>query len=150
SVYPNGLFVNVLEDISVAVNSRNLAYITFPPRPLSVRGGRSVVAIGEQGGKPFTRIYHDEGTLGAFYWKTKTDVTTYDVEGDTAVLYNVPAAVEDIYAKLIVHIDSLGFDDEIFVPSGMENQLIETTYNLVIGQRVAPKDNIIDGKDNVA
>lgn len=149
SVYPNGLFINVLEDIPVLVNSRNLAYITFPQRPLSVRGGKSVVAIGEQGGRQFTRILHDEGTLGSFYWKTKTDVTTYDVEGMTAVFYNLPVTVEEVYAKIVVHIDSLDYGDEIFVPSGTETLLVETIYQMVIQQRMNPKDTIIDGEDKV-
>jgi len=147
SVYPNGLFVNVIEDIPVQVNSRNLAYITFPQRPLSVRGGKSVVAIGEQGGKQFTRIYHDEGTLGSFYWKTKTDVTTYDVEGMTAVFYNLPTSVEEVYAKIVVHIDTLGDDDDIFVPSGLETLLIDTIYQIMMSQKQNSKDLIIDGED---
>lgn len=150
SVYPNGLFVQVYDDLVLQTNSRNLKYVEFPVRPLSVKGGKSVIAVGEMGGKPFTRIYHDEGTLGAFYWKTKTDVTTFDVEGGTAVFYNIPNSVENVYAKLIVHIDSIGFTDDIFVPSGMENQLIDIIYNMVMQQRVNPKDTIIDGKDNVA
>lgn len=149
SIYPNGLFVNVLEDIPVAVNSRNLAYITFPQRPLSVRGAKSVVAIGEQGGKQFTRILHDEGTLGAFYWKTKTDVTTFDVEGSTAVFYNLPVTVVEVYAKIVVHIDDLDWTDDIFVPSGMETQLIDVIYNMMMQQRANTKDTIIDGEDTV-
>lgn len=149
SIYPNGLFINVLEDIPVSVNSRNLAYITFPQRPLSVRGGKSVVAVGEQGGRTFTRIFHDEGTLGSFYWKTKTDVTTYDVEGMTAVFYNLPVSVETVFAKLVVHIDSLDYGDDIFVPSGTETLLIETIYQMVMQQRMNPKDRVIDGEDKV-
>ncbi len=148
SVYPNGLFINVYDIIPVQVNSRNLAYAEFPVRPLSVRGAKSVVAVGEAGGKQFTRIYHDEGTLGAFYWKTRTDVTTYDVEGNSAVFYNLPANVEEVYAKLVMHIDSLDYDDEIFVPSGMETQLIDEIYAIMMEQRGIPKDHVIDGKDN--
>lgn len=146
--YPNGLFINVYEDIPVLVNSRNLSYVTFPVRPLSVKGGKSVVAIGEQGGKQFTRVYHDENTIGSFYWKTRTEVTTFDVEGSTAVFYNLPLTVTEVFAKLVVHIDTLGFDDEIFVPSGMETQLIDAIYDIMIGQRMTPKDKIIDGEDN--
>lgn len=147
SVYPNGLFVNVLEDIPVSVNSRNLAYITLPQRPLSVRGGKSVIAVGEQGGKQFTRIMHDGGTMGAFYWKTRTDVTTFDVEGMTVVFYNLPVSVEQVFAKIIVHIDTLDFGDEIFVPSGMETAIVDAIYERMMQQRANPKDTIIDGED---
>lgn len=148
SVYPNGLFINVYEDIPIQINSRNLAYIEFPVRPLSVRQGKSVVAIGEQGGRQYTRVMHDEATLGAFYWKSRTDVTTYDVEGQTAVFYNLPASVEEVYAKLVVHIDSLDWEDDVFVPSGMETQLIDIIYNIMMTQRSTPKDLRIDGRDN--
>lgn len=147
SEYPNGLFVNVLEDIPVLTNSRNLAYIVLPQRPLSVRGGKSVVAVGEQGGKQFTRILHDEGTMGSFYWKTRTDVTTFNVEGSTVVFYNIPASVEEVFAKIVVHIDSLDYGDEVFVPSGMENAIVDAIYNRVMQQRVNPKDTVIDGGD---
>lgn len=148
SVYPNGLFINFYDDIPVQTNTRNLKYIEFPVRPLSVIKAKSVVSVGPVGGKPFTRVYHDEGTLGSFYWKSRTDVTTFDVEGDTAVFYNIPATVEDCYAKLVVHIDSLGYTDDIFVPSGMETQLIEEIYRIMMTQKLGAKDDIIDGRDN--
>src|SRR5690606_11981051 len=117
-------------------------------RPLSVIKAKSVVSVGPVGGKPFTRVYHDEGTLGSFYWKSRTDVTTFDVEGDTAVFYNIPSTVEECYAKLVVHIDSLDYTDDVFVPSGMETQLIEEIYRIMMTQKLGAKDDIIDGRDS--
>lgn len=147
-VTPNGLFVNVLEPIAVQVNSRNLAYVVLPQRPLTVLGARSVVAVGELGGRQFTRIKHDEGTLGSFYYKTRTEMTTYDVEGINVVFYNLPTTVTNVFAKIIVHINDLNFGDEIFVPSGMETAIVDTIYQRVMNQRATPTDQIIDGRDN--
>lgn len=148
SIYPNGLFINFYDNIPVLVNSRNLAYAEFPVRPLTVPKAKSVVSVGPVGGRPFTRVYHDEGTLGAFMWKSRTDVTTYDVEGMTAVFYNLPLTVTQVYAKLVIHIDSLGPTDDVFVPSGMETQLIDEIYRIMMTQKENPKDQIIDGEDN--
>lgn len=150
-LYPNGLFVTTFNDINVTVNERGLNQIEFPKRPLSVRGARSVISMGAMNGKLFTRVYHDEGTMGAFIYKTRTDVTSFDVEGPVGVIYNSPAdlATKKVFVKMIVHMDAMDDEDEVFVPSGLENDLIDIVYNMVMNQRVTPKDPIIDGKDTV-
>lgn len=147
SIYPNALLVNVYNDISVQVNGRNLAYITFPARPLTVRGAKSVVAIGAMGGNQFTRIKHDEGSLGAFYWKVNKSLISFDIEGMTAVFYNLPTNITQMYVKMIQHIDDIELTDDIFVPSGMESTLIDSVYQKVLSQKINPKDRIIDGND---
>lgn len=147
-ITPNGLFVNILEPISVQVNSRNLAYVVLPQRPLTILGARSVIAVGELGGRQFTRIKHDEATLGSFYYKTRTEMTTFDVEGINVVFYNLPVTVTQVFAKVIVHINDLSYDDDISVPSGMETAIVDSIYDRVMNQRATPKDQIIDGRDN--
>src|SRR5690606_8003552 len=85
---PNPLFYQVFEDLPVTVNARNLASVAFEKRPLTTLSGRGVISVGEMGGRDFTRIQHDSGTLGAFYWKTLTDSPSWDIEGAGVVIYN--------------------------------------------------------------
>ena len=151
SGHPNQLFLQVFENVSVTLNSvRNKFELTFPKRPLSIPLAQSVTSIGIPGGYQFNRFYPEDGTLKSFVAQISDEPTSYSIEGDKAILYNLEGSISSVMVKQVVHIDDYDSDtDEILVPSGMETLLIENIYNMVTGQRSNPKNVIINGKDDV-
>lgn len=139
------LFLQVFESVPIALNVvRGKFEFDLPKRPLSVDVKTSVRFVGLNNGTLFQHFYPEHNTLWSFYVQTRRSLPAYSVEGNSVVLYNVPAGTTSVLVKQLVHIDDYNDGDDIIAPSGTENTLIDILYQRVLAQKQMSTDNIIN------
>lgn len=119
--------------------------VELEERALSLPDAESIYGVTSKSGLSYERFYPEDGLLRTFFIQTNRDKRAFSVEGDSVVLYNHIGG--DVKVKQVVHIDEYDMEDEIFVPSGSEIELIDLVYTMITDQRMNPADGTIDGRD---
>lgn len=144
----NPLLVQAFDNVAVEFSDyRNQKYADLPLRILSLPKGRGLELYTQCGVKliPLTK---GDDAMGKYYDCFKT-VVNYQPEGNRVWFgKNFPPLVEAIRGKGLIHVSSLGDDDEVLLPSDGDVKVLDLMYAWLSGEKEAPKDYKVDAKDN--
>ena len=143
------LLMQVYPAVAVALDATRKKFMaTLTKTPMTVPGQTGVIGVEEQSGRAYEQFVPDMNTLGTFALKIEEKTTSFTVEKDKLVFYNLPAAISTVVVKQLVRLDDIGQDEQFLVPAGAEVDIIDAIIQFFIAQRDGRLSDIGERKDH--
>jgi hypothetical protein len=138
-------FISTYEDVEVKRNvNRNLKYIDFPAKPISLLESMGVNGILPMQGDDVEFYYTNNRMKLRGYDDIIGRTTFYWIEGYKAYFKNLSPVVTSVLVMMISSFTDLSDEDEVPVPLGFEEKVIANTYNWFAGQDLKTDDKLVD------
>lgn len=143
----NPTLVQSFDNIAVEYSSdRSQNFSDLPKRILSLPKGRAL-EMKTQCGKLMIPMGQGDESMDEYYKCYKKNIS-YQIEGQRVWYWNMNRNIEGARAKYLVHLSELEDEDEVLLPSDGEVKVVEMMHGWLSGEKEAPKDYTVDGKDN--
>jgi len=140
-------YISTFEDVEVKYDEkRDIKYIEFPKTPI-IDSGRAIFIMPMQGEEDFNYIVSRTQLKGYDEYIGKK--TFFWLEGSKKAFFkNISPLVKKVLLQIVTSIAEMENEDELPIPIGYEQKVLDSCVEWFLGQRFTPNDDLVDNIEN--